>query len=57
MPVSFIVLESYLLILVLVLSLGVALDVDMANLVKLLVILHVPVLVAAGVAHFVLHMF
>lgn len=56
MPISFIVLvESYVSIMVLVLSLGIALEANMRNLIEMLAIIHIPVLIAAGVAHFVLH--
>lgn len=56
MPISFIVLvESYVSIMVLVLSLGIALEANMRNLIEMLAILHIPVLVAAAVAHFALH--
>ena len=56
MSISFIVLvESYVSIMVLVLSLGIALEANMRNLIEMLAIIHIPVLIAAGVAHFVLH--
>lgn len=55
MPISLIVLESYVVIVILVFTLGVALDVDMRNLIELLAIIHVVILIAAGVAHFALH--
>lgn len=55
MPIWVVVLESYVLIMVLVFSLGIALDVDMRNLVEMLTVVHIPVLIAAGVAHFGLH--
>ena len=55
MSSSLIVLESYVVIVILVFGLGVALDVDMRNLIELLAIIHVAILIAAAVAHFVLH--
>lgn len=56
MSVSFIVLvESYVSIMVLVLSLGIALEANMRKLIEMLAIIHIPVLIAAGVAHFALH--
>lgn len=55
MSSSLIVLESYVVIVILVFGLGVALDVDMRNLIELLAIIHVVILIAAAVAHFVLH--
>jgi hypothetical protein len=54
-PIWVVVLESYVLIMVLVFSLGIALDVNMRNLVEMLTVVHIPVLIAAGVAHFGLH--
>lgn len=55
MPIWVVVLESYVLIMVLVFSLGIALDVNMRSLVEILAVIHIPVLIAAGVAHFGLH--
>lgn len=55
MPIWVIALESYVLIMVLVFSLGIALDVNMRSLVEMLAVIHIPVLIAAGVAHFGLH--
>ena len=55
MPIWVVVLESYVLIMVLVFSLGIALDVDMGSLVEMLAVIHIPVLIAVGVAHFGLH--